>query len=65
MLSLPDLAVQLYSGRQPLAEDFAAGLTAPTTHQALDGGDLEAIFETCRQARHPDSGPPFTPADRW
>ena len=97
MASLPDLSVQLYSVRQPLAEDFAGtlrrltdigltrvepygmlrfaddlqaalpatGLTAPTAHQALDGGDLEAIFETAAMLGIRTVVHPFTPADRW
>ncbi len=96
-MSLPDLSVQLYSVRQPLAEDFAGtlrrltdlgltrvepygmlrfaddlraalpatGLTAPTAHQALDGGDLEAIFETAAMLGIRTVVHPFTPADRW
>src|SRR5258708_21637257 len=94
-LSLPDLSVQLYSVRQPLAEDFAGtlrrltdlgltrvepygmlrfaddlraalpatGLTAPTAHQAFDGGDLEAIFETAARLGIRTVVHPCTPPD--
>ena len=40
-------------------------LTAPTTHQALDGGDLEAIVETAAMLGIRTVVHPFTPADRW
>jgi sugar phosphate isomerase/epimerase len=43
----------------------ATGLTAPTTHQALDGGDLEAIFETAAMLGIRTVVHPFTPADCW
>jgi len=97
MVSLPDLSVQLYSVRQPLAEDFAGtlrrladlgltrvepygmlgfadqlkealpatGLTAPTAHQALDGGNLDAIFRAAAMLGVRTVVHPFTPADRW
>src|SRR5258708_21056810 len=95
-LSLPDLSVQLYSVRQPLAADFAgtlrrladlgltrvepygmfafadqlqgavpaAGLTAPTAHQALDGGNLDAIFHAAPVLGVQTAVHPFTPACR-
>jgi sugar phosphate isomerase/epimerase len=43
----------------------AAGLSAPTTHQALDGGDLEAIFQAAAALGVEFVVHPFTPADRW
>src|SRR5260370_15835900 len=97
MPSRPDLSVQLYSVRQPLAADSAgtlrrladlgltrvepygmfafadqlqgalpaAGLTAPTAHQALDGGNLDAIIQAAAVLGVQTVVHPFTPADRW
>lgn len=43
----------------------ANGLSAPTTHQALDGGDLERIFDTAAELGVGTVIHPYTPADRW
>jgi sugar phosphate isomerase/epimerase len=43
----------------------AAGLTAPTAHQALDGGDLDAIFRSAALLGVRTVVHPFTPADHW
>ena len=97
MTALPDLSVQLYSVREPLADDFSGtlgrlaeigltqvepfqllanaenlasglrkhGLTAPTTHQSLDGGDLEAIFQAAAELGVGTVIHPFTAAEFW
>ena len=97
MTALPDLSVQLYSVREPLAADFSGtlgrlaeigltrvepfqllanaenlasglpkhGLTAPTTHQSLDGGDLEAIFQAAAELGVGTVIHPFTAAEFW
>jgi hypothetical protein len=95
--ALPDLSVQLYSVREPLAADFSGtlgrlaeigltrvepfqllanaenlasglpkhGLTAPTTHQSLDGGDLDAIFQAAAELGVGTVIHPFTAAVFW
>jgi sugar phosphate isomerase/epimerase len=95
--SLPDLSVQLYSVRAPLAADFRGtvaklreigftrvepfgmqdhaadlklaladdGLTAPTTHQSLAGGDLDRIFDTAADLGIGTVIHPFTSPADW
>ena len=43
----------------------ANGLSAPTTHQALDSGDLERIFDTAAELGVGTVIHPYTPAERW
>jgi sugar phosphate isomerase/epimerase len=97
MPGIPDLSVQLYSVRRPIAADFkgtlarladigltrvepydllangenlktgltANGLSAPTAHQALDTGDLEAIFELAAELGVGTVIHPYTPSEQW
>jgi len=42
-----------------------AGLTAPTTHQSLDGEDLDLVFQAAAGLGVNIVIHPFTPAERW
>ena len=41
------------------------GLTAPTTHQSLDGEDLDLVFQTAAGLGVDIVIHPYSPADRW
>ena len=43
----------------------AHGLTAPTTHQALDTGNLDEIFQIAAELGVGTVIHPYTPADFW
>jgi sugar phosphate isomerase/epimerase len=42
-----------------------SGLTAPTSHQSLEGEDLDLIFQTAADLGVGTVIHPFTPAERW